>query len=313
MSINPGRAAIAAPTQLTNEIEASPEEIRRLSLDKTHAGIRERQWGILARLDRSVTFEEFTHWAKVERELEIEENQRHIPAAKGGMFGFLKGKSKESDDGTSHAIAVANDNGPHTEKPGTLMHKDGDTSPIPPPSNNDLTANWRKASRALRTVGWGNIFFLITTDILGWGQTPYAFSNTGYGLGAGMFVIMGIAAAFSGWMIWKVFLALDSSRYPMVSFGDPFFRLFGPKCRHFINILQAIQMFLMVTIIMLSQSGILYQLANPDGNDPKVCFIGLAVVSLVVCMAGGYMRSLKAIGWFANSAVWINVMTFIIM
>lgn len=31
---------------------------------------------------------------------------------------------------------------------------------------------WRTAARALRTASWGTIFYLITTDILGWGSTP---------------------------------------------------------------------------------------------------------------------------------------------
>jgi hypothetical protein len=31
---------------------------------------------------------------------------------------------------------------------------------------------WKTAARALRTSSWGTIFFLITTDILGWSTTP---------------------------------------------------------------------------------------------------------------------------------------------
>ena len=52
----------------------------------------------------------------------------------------------------------------------------------------------------LFVAGWGAIFYLITTDILGWAQTAYVFSNTGYGLGVGIFVLMGLAAGASGIM-----------------------------------------------------------------------------------------------------------------
>lgn len=31
---------------------------------------------------------------------------------------------------------------------------------------------WRTAARALRTASWGTIFYLITTDILGWSSCP---------------------------------------------------------------------------------------------------------------------------------------------
>lgn len=61
-----------------------------------------------------------------------------------------------------------------------------------------------------------------------------------------MYVLFGIAAAVSGYMIWKVYLALDSLRYPMQSFGDTYFRIYGPYARHFINIFQALQQFMTV-------------------------------------------------------------------
>jgi hypothetical protein len=33
-------------------------------------------------------------------------------------------------------------------------------------------AEWRTAARAMRTASWGQMFFLITTDILGWSGAP---------------------------------------------------------------------------------------------------------------------------------------------
>lgn len=214
---------MTAPTEINQEIAAGPDELRRLSLDAKHEGVLQRQWGLQARLDRTVTYEEFTFWAKVEREMELEENKHFIKPAKsgGGMFGFLKGKKKDDTSDNAHEVAAAQQT---NEKTGVA-----EMAPIAPSMTHDYDADWRKAARALRTVGWVNIFFLITTDILGWGQTPYVFANTGYGLGAGMFVLMGFAAAASGMMIWWTFIKLDSSRYPMVSFGDAFFRLFGPN------------------------------------------------------------------------------------
>lgn len=32
--------------------------------------------------------------------------------------------------------------------------------------------DWKQAARAMRTASWGTIFFVITTDILGWASCP---------------------------------------------------------------------------------------------------------------------------------------------
>ena len=154
--------------------------------------------------------------------------------------------------------------------------------------------------------------YLLTFYLLllqGWSQTPYVFANTGYGLGVGMFVLMGLAAAASGWMIWRTFLTLDSSRFPVLSFGDHVFRLFGPKTRHFINVAQALQMFLSVAVLQLGQTNVLAQLAA----NTSLCYVVAGVIILVVGMASGYLRSLKHLSWLSNFCIWLNVICFIIV
>ncbi|KAE8448332.1 hypothetical protein EG329_009576 [Mollisiaceae sp. DMI_Dod_QoI] len=310
----PGPQAIAAPTEQTREFTADAKEIRRMSAEPNiHPGMGERMWGFQARLSPDVTYEEFTHWAKIERELEEVEFRRYKSLTAGqsfleGIKGYFVSNAYEDAQArhdTSNVLGTSGESGSKVdEKAG-----DSSLSPIPPSNSSDLDAEWRQASRALRTAGWGAIFYLITTDILGWGQTPYVFSNTGYGLGAGIFVLMGIAAGASGFMIWRTFLALDSSRFPMVTFGDAFFRLFGSKTRHFINILQSFQMFMSVAVVQLGQTLILAQLAG----SANLCLIVCGIISLVVGMASGYMRSLKHLGWFCNASVWINIVSFIII
>lgn len=318
MSMLPGPAGITAPTEQMRELGVEPEEVRRMSQAGTHPGVRQRLWGLQARLDPTVTFEEFTYWAKVEREMEAEEYRRYKAVTSGGgILGSIKGyftsnayEDARIQEDNSRALQSHEESTQWSEKKTVpVVNADGTASPIAPSTTHDFDAEWRQAARALRTAGWGSIFYLITTDILGWGQTPYVFSNTGFGLGAGIFILMGIAAALSGWMIWYVFIGLDSSRFPVLSFGDPFFRLYGPKTRHFINVTQALQMFLMVAVVLLGQTGIISQLSG----SVNLCFIVCGVISLVVSMASGYMRSLKHLGWFCNAAVWINVISFIIM
>lgn len=316
MSMLPGPLATTAPTEQIREEVASPEEIRKYQHDGTHPGVRQREWGLKARLDPNVTFEEYTYWAKVEREMEAEEYRRHQSLATGGFFGSIKDyfKNNPYEDGKTHdtrAIQGNEESDNQWSEKGAVA-KNGsneDVSPVAPAGTHDLDAEWRQAARALRTAGWGSIFYLITTDILGWSQTPYVFSNTGYGIGVGIFVLMGIAAFASGLMIWRTFLALDSSRFPIMSFGDPFHRLFGPKMRHFINFMQSLQMFLSVAVVLLGNTGIIAQL----GGSANLCYVLAGVISLIVCMFSGYLRSLKHLGWLCNLSVWINIVCFIIM
>jgi hypothetical protein len=316
MSVVPLQSgAIAAPTEQLRELTADSKEARRMSADpNVHPGYGERQWGFASRLARDVSFEEFTYWAKVERDLEDEEFRRFQEHTSSLGFGgkvkayFVKQPyqdSKTHEDATGGAIT---DEKLGKVAEGAVSSDNGSPRPISP-NRGDLDADWRQASRALRTTGWVSVFYLITTDILGWGQCPYVFSNTGYGIGVGIFVLMGIAAFLSGLMIWKTFLRLDSSRFPLVTFGDVFFRLFGPKTRHFINILQSLQMFLSVAVVQLSQTNIIAQLAV----STNLCYVVCGVISLLVGMASGAMRSLKSLGYFCNAAVWINIITFIVM
>ena len=136
----------------------------------------------------------------------------------------------------------------------------------------------------------------------------FVFASVGYGSGVALYIIFGIFASFSGWAIWKVFLDLDSSRYPMMSFGDPFFRLFGWKARHFINVAQSLQQFLTVAVLILSKCFNISQLASND-----ICFSGVIIIVMVIGMIFGLIRSLKKIGWLSNAAVWMNITNFVIM
>jgi hypothetical protein len=315
MAMPPKTQAIAAPTEQMRELTADAAEIRRMSADPdVHPGMKERMWGFQARLSAGVTYEEFTHWAKIEREMEEEEFRHYKSLTAGeGFVGSIKGyfvsnayEDAKTRNDAAHTLGTSAEHGANVDEKTAGLPS---LSLAPPSDSADIDAEWRQASRALRTAGWGAIFYLITTDILGWGQTPYVFSNTGYGLGAGIFVLMGIAAGASGFMIWRTFLALDSSRFPMVTFGDAFFRLFGPTTRHFINVLQSFQMFMSVAVVQLGQTLIIAQLAG----SANLCLVVCGIISLVVGMASGYMRSLKHLGWFCNASVWINIVSFIIM
>jgi amino acid permease len=143
---------------------------------------------------------------------------------------------------------------------------------------------------------------------LTWFQSRFVFASVGYGPGVALYLIFGVAAGFSGWILWQVFLTLDSSRYPMLSFGDTYFRVFGQKSRHFINFAQALQQFMTVCVLILGSAQTIAQLSSK-----KICFIVCMIIFMVFGMAAGSIRSLQRLGWLANASVWVNIASFIMM
>lgn len=126
-------------------------------------------------------------------------------------------------------------------------------------------------------------------------------------MGVGLYIVFGLAAAASGWMIWKVFLALDSSRYPMQSFGDTYFRIFGPTWRHMINTFQAVQILMTVAVLILANAQIIAQW------NAHLCFIVCMVIIMIVGIVLGSIRSLQRLGWLCNLCVWMNIVSFLIV
>ena len=74
---------------------------------------------------------------------------------------------------------------------------------------------WRNASRMLRTASWGAGFYLITTDILGPYGVGFALGTLGWGPGVALYTVFAFMAGYSGYLLWQVFLGLDSYEYPL--------------------------------------------------------------------------------------------------
>jgi hypothetical protein len=146
--------------------------------------IMERTWGLAARVDPTVTYEEYVYWAKIEREIEREEEIKF--RAEHGKFPLMdlikgkfssEGRARQKKEKEERAIAlqasVESNPAPFTnEKTGTgeVTAQSPDSEYVDPLKATD--AEWRTAARAMRTASWGQMFFLITTDILGWSGAP---------------------------------------------------------------------------------------------------------------------------------------------
>ena len=99
-----------------------------------------------------------------------------------------------------------------------------------------------------------------------------------------------------------MFLGLDSDRYPLRTYGDIAFRVYGKVARHSINVIQSIQLLFNVGIIIIANGQSLSQIAKNS-----VCFIILCFVWAIAGMILGQIRTLQKLGWLANAAIWMNL------
>lgn len=189
----------------------------------------------------------------------------------------------------------------------TILHRSNiNVPPFEPPRGfeiTDLELEKINARRALRVAGWSSVFFLITTDILGPFNAPFALSQVGYVPGVILYFVMGIVALYTGLLLSHLFLKLDSDLYPIRTYGDIGGRLFGEGFRHFISVLQTLQLVVNVGTIVLSNGQSLSQITKNN-----LCFSVCIVIWALVGMVVGQIRTLKSYGWLANSAVWLNLL-----
>lgn len=118
-------------------------------------------------------------------------------------------------------------------------------------------------------------------------------------------------AFYSGTQLWKQFLGLDSEKYPIKSYGDLAYRIYGFWGRHIANVLQSLQFFLNVTLLIVGNGQGITQLAKGPSANGFLCFV---VAELVFALAGfllGQIRTLQRLSYIANIAVWLNIFILI--
>ncbi|KAF9221171.1 hypothetical protein BS17DRAFT_712478 [Gyrodon lividus] len=238
-------------------------------------------------------FETYLHFAEEQRAKEVTEARRNGEVESSGWLSQLFGRKPSQEDRVSVVSATASD-----EK------KQGESDEA---ALTVTDAEYRAASSSLRTASWGSVFYLITTDILGPYSTPYAFAQVGYGPGVACFVVFGALAAYSGFLLWHMFMKLDSEKYPLRSFGDLGYRLYGSWFRHLCNILQSLQLIFNVALIILGNGMGLSQMVKF-----KLCFSVCNVVWTLAGMILGQIRTLQKFGWVANFSIWLNILTLVI-
>lgn len=109
-----------------------------------------------------------------------------------------------------------------------------------PPLITDREA--KSAYLLLRVASWQLVFYMICSDVLGWYTAPMAFRQLGYGPGVMVYTGFFLMAFCSGQILWRMYLSLDSERYPIKCYADLGERTYGPIIRHAFNFLQSLQL-----------------------------------------------------------------------
>ncbi|KAF9694088.1 hypothetical protein EKO04_007726 [Ascochyta lentis] len=166
---------------------------------------------------------------------------------------------------------------------------------------------WINASKAMRNATGMAVFYLLTTDVLGPFGLPYAVATTGWGPSVSLYTVFGAMAAFSGSLLWHCFMYLDSYEYPVLSYSDLAFRIYGSGARYVVLCFQAVQMLLNVAVILISNGESLSQ-----ASRFRLCYAVCVVVWAIAGFLFGQIRTLQKFGFLANIAIWINLLIMFI-
>ncbi|KAF3763460.1 hypothetical protein M406DRAFT_347157 [Cryphonectria parasitica EP155] len=237
--------------------------------------------------DPDVTFEEYHYYALQTRELE-----RNEPRPKTNWREIIlrakpktEGQEAETGDITSSNLNFAN-------RANRLEITDEE---------------WSNASRAFRTASAGACFYLITTDILGPYGVGFAMGALGWMPGIILYSVFGFMAGYGGYLLWHIFLGLDSYQFPLRNFGDLGFRLYGGWARHILNVLQALALLLILGQVTIQNGQALSQVSKF-----RICYAVCPIIFVAAGFALGQVRTLRRFGLIANLAIWLNLLVIFI-
>lgn len=122
-----------------------------------------------------------------------------------------------------------------------------------------------------------------------------------------MYTVFGFMAGYSGYLIWHVFLGIDSYEFPARNYGDLGFRTWGTTARHVTNVMQALGL-----LLLLGQVTIQFGENISQVSKFKLCYAVCPVIFVCVGFFLTQIRTLKAYGLVANFAVWLNLLVIFI-
>ncbi|BEJ11713.1 hypothetical protein CspHIS471_0201730 [Cutaneotrichosporon sp. HIS471] len=163
------------------------------------------------------------------------------------------------------------------------------------------------AYRLLRSASWQLVFFLITTDVLGWYTAPMAFAQLGYGPGVLVYTCFWALAFASGQILWRMYMSLDSEQYPVKCYADLGERTYGRFVRHVFNVLQSLQLvFNTAMLIIMSGQGL------AEIIDWKFCYLALNVFFALLGAILSQFKTIRGLGIFTVIGTVLNVIVMVL-
>lgn len=95
-------------------------------------------------------------------------------------------------------------------------------------------------------------------------------------------------AGYSGYLVWRVFLGVDSYEFPAKNYGDLAFRVWGTTARHVTNFIQAVAL-----LLLLGSVTILFGLNISQMSKFKLCYIVCPLLFIVVGCCLTQIRTLR--------------------
>ncbi|ORX40321.1 transmembrane amino acid transporter protein-domain-containing protein [Kockovaella imperatae] len=151
------------------------------------------------------------------------------------------------------------------------------------------------------------MFFIITTDVIGPTNAPYAFSTVGFVGGVLLYLVFGLAAYYGSFLLLNLYLRLDSTKYPIHTFGELFEVFFGKVGHYLVSLMQITQIIFIVGSNNIANAQSMTLLTQNRASGP-ICFI----VSIIIWAVIGFVnsvpfRSLRKLSYISSLNVFLNI------
>ncbi|KAJ7159620.1 transmembrane amino acid transporter protein-domain-containing protein [Mycena filopes] len=261
------------------------------------------------------SFAEYLYWADRKRAEEDVDTSVVASQGWGRLIQFAK-KSRNKNQGLPTASPSTDEKAHEKEKGekggsgGGSLHDDDGVDEYSGMSEHDrelLTAR-----RVLRQAGWATVFYLVTCDILGPFNAPFSIASIGMAPGICLYILFGGVAFISGVMLNRIYLRIDSVRYPITLYGDMCERTVGSWLKYISSFLQCVQLTINVGLICLTNGQSLSQIIAGPNQTGHLCFSVSVVIWALCGMVIGMIRGLGNFSILANASVYLNLLIIFI-
>jgi Transmembrane amino acid transporter protein len=126
-------------------------------------------------------------------------------------------------------------------------------------------------------------------------------------IGIALYTVFGFMAGYSGYLVWRVFLGVDSYEFPARNYGDLAFRTWGTTARYITNVCQAIGL-----LLLLGQVTIQFGENISQVSKFRLCYAVCPVLFVIVGFFVTQVRTLRSFGWVAILSVALNLLVIFI-